>query len=246
MEAICDYSDGETTLEAFVVTDDAVRGRRGCVLVAHAWDGPNELIRDQARALARHGYVGAALDVYGKGVRGSVDGDNSHLMGPLLADRALLRRRLLAGLEVARRLPEVDPERVVIVGPCFGGLCALDLARAAPDGLVAAVAVHAPLTPPPGERPPITARILVLHGWEDPVAPPPDVIALARELTDAGADWQLHAYGHAMHAFSYPGANQPDRGVLYDARAAARAGRTVAQFLDEVLAADVDRDRAGA
>lgn len=235
MESVLEYSDGDGVFEAFVVSDD-VTSRAPAILICPAWDGPNEILRDHARGFAKTGLVAIVLDVYGKGIRGRIDGDNSHLMAPLLADRALLRRRLLAGFELARSFPAVDPSRIVAFGPCFGGLCALDLARASPPGLVAAIAVHAPLTAPPWPGGAIAARVLVLHGWEDPTAPASDVVALAQELTTAGADWQLHAYGHAMHAFTFPGAQFPERGLLYDPRAASRAQRAIEQFLAEVLA----------
>jgi dienelactone hydrolase len=107
--------------------------------------------------------------------------------------------------------------RVAALGYCFGGLCALDLARANPPELKGVISVHGVLTPPnPGEPAPIDASILILHGWEDPVAPPEDVLSLARELPRAGADWQIHAYGHARHAFTAEGLNFPERGLAYD------------------------------
>lgn len=235
---VVEYDDGDTVFEGYVASPAAPSGPRPCVLVGHDWSGPNDSIRQGARRLARLGWVGFALDAYGKGVRGSLTGDNSALMDPLLADRATLRRRLLAGLAAARRHPGVDPGRIAVIGYCFGGLCALDLARAAPPGLVGAVSIHGVYTPPNlGEQGPIAAKVLVLHGWEDPLTPPSAVVDLARELTDAGADWQLHAYGHAMHAFTFEGANVPERGIRYDANAARRSWESTRAFLEEAFAA---------
>lgn len=237
---LVEHTDDGITFEAYLARPAGVAGRRPCILVAHAWDGQNEIIRAKAEELAALGYVGFSLDVYGKGVRGDVDGDNSRLMAPLVQDRGLLRRRLLAGLEAARAQPGVDPTRIAVLGYCFGGLCALDLARAAPGGLVAAICIHGPLSAPSAAEPAsIRARVLILHGWEDPTAPPADVLAVAHELTAAGADWQLHAYGHAMHAFTYPGAAAPERGILHDATAARRARETTVRFLAEVMPATV-------
>ena len=93
------------------------------------------------------------------------------------------------------------------------------------------------LTPPVGlEQPRITAKVLILHGWEDPIAPPPDVLAIAREMTEANADWQLHAYGHARHAFTFKGANTPERGIVYDEAADRRSWAAALGLLQEVLA----------
>ncbi|RKH60906.1 dienelactone hydrolase family protein [Corallococcus llansteffanensis] len=231
-----DYADGETVCQGYAAHDTAHEARRPCVLIAHAWDGQNTIMRSMAEGYAEQGYVGFALDVYGKGVRGEVMGDNSHLMGPFLEDRALLRRRMLAGLEAARRHPRVDSTRIAVLGYCFGGLCALDLARSAPEGLKGAVSIHGVLQPPRlGPQPPITASVLLLHGWEDPVARPDAVLAIARELTDAGADWQLQAYGHAMHAFTFEGATPPQAGILYNALAARRAAAALGTFLAQIL-----------
>jgi dienelactone hydrolase len=233
-----EYDDGETVFEGYVASPAVPSAPRPCVLVGHDWSGPNDSIHQGARRLARLGWIGFAIDAYGKDVRGSLTGDNSALMDPLLADRGTLRRRLLAGLAAARRHPGVDPDRIAMIGYCFGGLCALDIARAAPPGLVGAVSIHGVYTPPNlGDQAPISAKVLVLHGWEDPLTPPSAVLDLARELTSAGADWQLHAYGHAMHAFTFEGANFPERGIRYDANAARRSWDATRTFLEEVFEA---------
>ncbi|PHS27621.1 MAG: hypothetical protein COA85_05150 [Robiginitomaculum sp.] len=126
--------------------------------------------------------------------------------------------------------------RMAVVGYCFGGLCALDLARAAPPNLKAAVSFHGGLTAPErSNRPQITAKILLLHGWEDPIVPPAEVLAITKELTVAGADWQLHAYGHARHAFTFESANFPERGIVYDSRADERSWAAMRNHLKATL-----------
>jgi len=231
-----DYPDGDMICEAYVA-DGGGAGRRPAVLVAHQWAGLGDAERAAADRLAELGYVGIAIDVYGKGRRGVAGGDNSALMNPFLADRAALRARLVAAVTAARAHAAVDPERVAVIGYCFGGLCALDLARANPPGLRGAVSLHGMFSAPDlGPQPQIAASVLVLHGWEDPMAPPADVLALAREMTAAKADWQLHAYGHAMHSFTNPKAAAPERGLAYDPKADRRSWAATQAFLAEVLA----------
>jgi dienelactone hydrolase len=121
------------------------------------------------------------------------------------------------------------------MGFCFGGMCALDLARSGAE-LRGVVSFHGLLKPnglPPAPR--IVAKILMLHGYDDPLAPPEDVLAVAREFTQAGADWQLHAYGHTVHSFTNPAANMPQNGMQYSDRADRRSWHALLQFLDEVL-----------
>jgi len=231
-----EYSDGETTFEGYVAhAEDA--GKQPCVLLAHDWSGLNGGMRQRAEEVARLGYTAFAIDVFGKGVRGDEQGDNSALMAPFLADRALLRRRLLAALEAAAKHPAVDTANIGAMGYCFGGLCVLDLARAAPPLLKGVVSFHGIFYPPAlGDQPTITAKVLILHGWDDPMAPPDHVVGVAKELTEAGADWQIHAYGHALHAFTFEGAYAPERGIAYDAKADRRSWAAMRGFFEEVFA----------
>jgi dienelactone hydrolase len=231
-----EYWDGEVLCEGHVAVDPLSHARRPVVLIAHAWDGPNEQVLAKASDLARLGYLGFALDVYGKGIRGGASDDNTELMAPYIGDRALLRRRLLAALTAAKRHPLADRSRIAIIGYCFGGLCALDLARAAPPELQAAVSVHGSLNAPESSHTQqITAKILVIHGWKDPLVPQEDVLSLTRELSEAGSDWQMILYGQAAHAFTNPAANNHCGGIYYDETANRRSWSATCSFLEEIL-----------
>jgi dienelactone hydrolase len=231
-----EYKDGQQDCEGQIVFDPSA-GKRPCVLIAHQWAGITYHEEDKAQEFAQLGYVGIAVDTYGKGVKGDPMGDNSALMGPFLNDRAKLLQRLLAAVAAAKAHPAVDASRIAMIGYCFGGLCALDIARSGTSDVRGVVSLHG-IFPPSGlgAQPPIKAKVMVLHGWDDPMAPPKDVLALASELTAAKADWQLHAYGHAMHAFTAVGANAPERGIRYDENADRRSWVSTLGFLREVFA----------
>ncbi|MEA3048441.1 MAG: hypothetical protein QOG84_277, partial [Sphingomonadales bacterium] len=183
-------------LEAWLVADPGVP--RPSVLIFPTIMGRSELELGFARRLAGLGYAAIVADLYGRDHIGKPREECRALMMGLLGDRPLLQERLLAVLEAARALPEVDSGRVAAIGYCFGGLCALDLARTGAD--VRGVASFHGLFTPPGNREgtPIKARVIAFHGWDDPMAPPASVDALGAELTRAGADWQIHAYGGVM------------------------------------------------
>jgi dienelactone hydrolase len=179
--------------------------------------------------------VGFAVDLYGRGVLGSSPEENADLMAPLMADRALLQARISLAIEVLREQPEVDPARVAAMGYCFGGLCVLDLARTGSD-VQGVVSFHGMLGAPrnnPARK--IRARVLCLHGYDDPMAPPQHLLDLATELTEAGADWQVHAYGNTVHAFSNPAADNPTMGTVYSPTADRRSWRALQDFLEEIL-----------
>ena len=234
-ERLIEYRDGSTLLEGFFCHDDSRPGPHPGLLICHEWSGRGEFVERKARRLAWHGFATFALDMFGKGKRGATNAECSALMAPFVQDRALLARRATAGLATLNQLPEIDTRRTAAMGFCFGGMCALDLARSG-AALRGVASIHG-LLKPTGLTPParIGAKVLLLHGYADPLSPPEDVLAIAKELTTAGADWQLHAYGNTMHAFTNPNSNDRAIGLVYDETADRRAWHALLQFLDEVL-----------
>ena len=224
------YAHSGTLFEAALVTE-AHEPRPGVVIFPTIM-GRAALELGFARRLAADGYAAMVADLYGREHLGKPREECRSLMNALLGDRALLMERLAHALEAFRAQPEVDEQRVAAIGFCFGGLCALDLARSGAD-FAGAASFHGLLHPPGTEPRPIRARIIVFHGWDDPMAPPAAVESLAKELTEAGADWQIHAYGGTMHGFTNPNAADPASGIQYDDRAARRSWTSLESFLKE-------------
>lgn len=230
-----EYRDGDVVLEAYMAWDDSGGGPLPCVLIAHTWAGRSQLEESKAEQLAELGYAAFALDLYGKGIRGKSREENAALMKPLMDDRARLQQRMKLALTHCRKQKEVDAARVAAMGFCFGGLCVLDLARTGAD-ILGAASFHGLFAPPDNlDKISIHSRVLVLHGWDDPMASPEQVLALAGELTGAGADWQIHAYGNTMHAFTNPAANDSEHGTVYDADADRRSWQSLQLFLAEIF-----------
>ena len=230
-----DYAHGEKAFDGLLAIDDAAAGKRPAVLICHAWAGRGPVEENYAKRLAQLGYAGFALDLYGKGVFGKTTEECQALMTPLASNRAHLQERLLHVIDVAKALPDVDASRIVVMGFCFGGLCALDVARTGAN--VRGVASFHGLFGAPGNTvgKKITAKVIAFHGYDDPMVPPADVVALGKELTEAGADWQIHAYGGVKHAFTNPDANDHAFGTVYDKRAADRSWKSFRDFLEECL-----------
>ena len=206
------------------------------VIVCHAWAGCDAFAVRSAERLAELGYAGFAADLYGEGRVGTSKEENAALMQPLLEDRGLLRDRLVTIYESLRSLVQVDAEKIAAIGYCFGGLCALDLARSG-SPLLGFVSFHGLLAAPEGlptEK--ISAKVLLLHGNLDPMVPTEQVLAVQKEMTtEAGADWQMHMYGQTMHAFTNPQANDPDFGTVYSESADKRSWQSLVHFLEEVF-----------
>jgi len=230
-----EYKDGDILLEGYMAWDDTSSDRRPGVLISHAWAGRSEFEEGKAEQLAELGYVGFALDLYGKGVKGSNPEQNRALMEPLLDDRPMLQRRMHLALENIRKQKEVDSERVAAMGFCFGGLCVLDLARTGAD-ILGAASFHGLFNSPGNtDDNKISAKVLVMHGWDDPMATPDHVLSLADELSAMEADWQIHAYGNTLHAFTNPAADDADMGTVYNADADRRSWQSLQLFLAEIF-----------
>ena len=227
-----EYKHDGDLLEGLLVTKE--KGARPTVIISHAWAGRGKVEEEYAERLASEGYSALALDLYGKGVLGTSTEENQALMTPFVENRDKLQSRLLHIIDTVKGLPEVDESKVVFMGFCFGGLCALDVARAGGD--VKGVASFHGLFMPAPIKGKIKTKVIAFHGWDDPMVSPDDVKSFGKEMTDAGADWQVHAHGGAMHAFMTIGANDPDFGTVYSERTAKRCWKTFQNHLDECFA----------
>lgn len=229
------YFHGEQSLEGYLAYDPSHQQRRPAVLVIHDWSGRNEFACKKAELLASLGYVGFAVDMYGDARVGETVEEKTALMQSVAYDRQFLRERIHAALATLVALEQVDAKRVAVIGFCFGGLCALDLARSGAD-ICGVVSFHGLLDKPENiANQPIKAKILALHGYDDPMVTPAHVNAFCQEMTAAGVDWQVHMYGQTKHAFTNPLANDVVMGTVYDAVAEHRALQSMKNFLNEIL-----------
>lgn len=229
-----EYSDGDEVCKGFLVTHGDAESRPG-VIISHAWGGLNEFEQDKAKAVAELGYTVLAIDIYGSGKRGNSVAENQKLMSRFTNDRALLRRRINSGLNALKALDSVDSNKVAAMGFCFGGLCVLDLARSGAE-VNGVISIHGLFNPPenlPNEL--IKAKVLALHGYDDPMATPENLMAFATEMTEAGVDWQVHAYGLTYHAFTNPAANDPGMGTVFNPTANRRSWQALVNFLAEIF-----------
>jgi dienelactone hydrolase len=216
--------------KATLVHEASGEAQRGTVLVFPTVMGVTDLERGFAERLAGQGYRAVVCDLYGRRFIAAERAEAMAAMGELRSDRAALRERLLAIFGAVR-----GSGKAAAIGFCFGGQNVLDLARAGAD--LAGVASFHGLFDPPGLEPgPITAKVAAYHGWDDPLVPPHAVVALGEELTQAGCDWQIHAFGHVGHGFTNPGATGAMPGIKFDEKTSRRAWAACDLFLAECFA----------
>ena len=225
--------EGEELESVFVGRRDGQP--RPTVILIPTVMGVSDLEIGFGRQLVELGYNALVADLFGKKFRGSPRDTMFAEMNRLRGDRGALLRRLQSILDLAHGLGEVADKQIVVAGYCFGGQCALDLARSGAN-VAAAVSFHGLFDPPGLPKQKIKAKVVAFHGWDDPMVPPDKVVSLGNELTEAGSDWQIHAYGHVGHGFTNPHASdlQID-GVAYNALAAERSWTSFINLLEELF-----------
>lgn len=230
-----EYYEGDVVFQGFLAYNKDASSKQPGVMIAHDWGGRGDFVCNKARELATMGYVGFAIDMYGQAQLGHDKVERRALLNPLMENRPLLLARMIAAYNTFAHLPQVDKEKIAAIGYCFGGLCVLDLARSGTD-VKGVVSFHGRLTAAEHTRnTPVSAKILVLHGYDDPLVRPEQIELFAAEMNERTADWQVHMYGLTQHSFAIPGANDNEMGLHYDAKADYRSWESTIAFLQEVL-----------
>lgn len=233
---ILSYRHGDVTLDGYLAWDASREGRRPGALVVHEWMGIGEHERRACMKLAEAGYLALAADIFGRGNNPrnvqEAQENAAHYRG---GDRSLLRARARAGLEALSSHPLCDPRRVVALGFCFGGTTVLELARDGAD-VRAVASFHGGLDTPRPARSPLKARVLALHGADDPFVTAEHVRDFQEELRRARADWVFVSYGGTVHSFTNEAAGaDPSQGFAYNERSARRAWKAMLDFFAEAL-----------
>ena len=231
-----EYKLGDVTMIGCMAWDDAIQGQRPGVLVVHEWYGLNDYARSRARQLAQLGYVAFAVDMYGNGVIAKDSAEAGKLATALRSDRPLMRARAQAALETLRKNPLCDSQRIAAIGYCFGGGVVLELARSGAD-VAGVVSFHGNLdTPNPEDAKNVRAKVLVLHGADDPHVNAEQVANFQQEMRATKVDWQMVSYGGAVHSFTNPASgDDPSKGVAYNAAADRRSWQAMKDFFDEIF-----------
>lgn len=225
-----------TEFEHVLVADPAAKKPLPALLMVPNWMGISEPSLVKAEQIAAMGYVVLVADIYGREVRPKDGREAAAAAGKVKGDRALMRSRVNAALELLRALPgetaQLDRERIGAIGFCFGGTTVLELARSG-AALGGVVSFHGNLDAPLSyEAGAVKAPILVLHGADDPVVPKAELDGFVAEMQAGKLDWELISYGGAVHSFTDPTANNPGF-AQYHEKVAARAFQRMRDFFDE-------------
>ncbi|MDB3947626.1 dienelactone hydrolase family protein [Gammaproteobacteria bacterium] len=204
------------------------------VLVAHTWKGRTDFEDQKVTALNDLGYAALSIDIYGGGVNGQSVEENRALIEPFVNNRELFRQRLISAVDFGKTLEGIDSSKIALIGFCFGGLAAIELARSGYD-LSGCISFHGLLNQSDAPFKKVNTKLLVLHGDKDPMVSSDQILALQDEMTESEADWQFISYGNTYHAFTNPGANDLEMGTVYNHDSDMRSWTAMSNFLEEIF-----------
>ncbi|MBA4410872.1 MAG: dienelactone hydrolase [Odoribacter sp.] len=220
------YADGSQELNG-LVTSNAGKNLSG-VLILPAWMGIDEEAKAAALQLEKEGYIAFVADIYGKGNTPTDFGSAAKIATQFKTDYQLYQKRISLALEQLKA-SGAQSNKIAVIGYCFGGTGALEVARAGFD-VAGIVSIHGGLSKA-SDRPngPIKTKILVENPAEDKSVKREDFDKLVQEMNDAKADWQIITYANCGHTFTNPTSKE------YNEVMAKRAWNHTLLFLGELL-----------
>jgi dienelactone hydrolase len=230
-----EYKHGDLVLEGFLAWDDSTTAKRPAVIVVHEWWGNNDYSHKRAEMIAQLGYVGFAIDMFGKGKLTNDPKVAGEWATAIKNDPKTAVERLKIGLDTLKAQPMVDSTKIAAIGYCFGGWCALQMARSNLP-LSGVVSFHGSLAGSSPNPEPIKPKVLVCHGAEDTFESPKEIADFTEEMRKSKADWQFISYGGAVHSFTNPDADKFGiPGVSYNKPADQRSWQAMKDFFAEIF-----------
>lgn len=229
------YKDGNQILNGFKIEPEKKNAQKPGILILPAWYGIDKLSKDTAESLSKLGYYSFIADIYGEGNYPKDNAEAGKNAGFYKKNFEAYQKRISLALQ---QLIDAgaNPDNIVIIGYCFGGTGALEAARAHLN-IKGAVSFHGGLGKDASRTTePISTKILVCHGADDPYEPTDEILNFQKEMRDSKADWQMIYYANAVHSFTNPEAGTDNsKGAAYNEKAAKRSFEHLKLFLNEVL-----------
>jgi dienelactone hydrolase len=236
------YQANGKTFIGTLVYDERASGRRPLMLMAPNWLGMTDEAISRTQMMVADRYIGFVADMYGDGKVSAGPPEAAQLADELRAAPLERRSRMSAALATLVKEAEQrnigNVSRKAVVGFCFGGGNALELARAGAD-VQATVCLHGDLITkaPATSVGQIKSALFVLHGSADPVAAKSQRDAFEAEMDAVKAKWQMLTFGGLLHSFCESDAHVP--GIAEYNRPAARQSY---RLLDQFISSSFDGD----
>ena len=232
------YSADSVNMKGFIAFNESDSAKRPVVMIVHEWWGLTDYPKERARQLAKLGYFAMAVDLFGNGTTASTPDEAKTLVIPLYSNPQLEKARFDAAIEKVKTYPEADPNKIAVIGYCFGGNVALNMARMGED-LKGAVSFHGSLLGVPPDKNTLKAEVLVCHGDADKSVSPEEVAQFTHQMDSIGAKYTLKHYANATHAFTNPASTENGKKfsmpIEYNAAADSASFNDMMAFFDRIF-----------
>lgn len=229
------YSDADQKLSGFISAPSKALQNKPGILILPAWMGIDDHAKESAEKLSKLGYYAFVADIYGVGNKPTNYSEAGQKAGYFKKNIQEYHKRIQLALEQLIK-EGANPNEIVVMGYCFGGTGAIEAARTNMK-VKGIVSFHGGLAKDEARKiEPITARVLVLHGADDPYESETEIKAFQNEMRTAKADWEMVYYANAVHSFTDKNAgNDNSKGAAYNEKAEKRSWKALLEFLKEVL-----------
>ena len=229
------YLDGNQKLNGFGILAKKVSASKPGILILPAWKGIDVHSKEVAQQLSDLNYNAFVADIYGEGNYPTNTQEAGKQSGYYKTNYLEYQKRIELAMQQLIKMG-TNPDQIVVIGYCFGGTGALEVARSKMS-VQGVVSFHGGLEKEVSRFVnPIDTKVLVLHGADDPYVSVPSITNFQNEMRNAKADWQMVYYADAVHAFTEPAAgNDNSKGAAYNEKADKRSWEHMKLFLKEVL-----------
>lgn len=220
------YHDKDQVLNGVMTASN--NNNQPAILILPAWKGIDDEAKQAAKDLADLGYVAFIADIYGAGNYPKDNQEAAQKSSYYKTNYTLYQQRIATALKVLKQ-QGVDTQRIAVIGYCFGGTGALEVARANMS-VAGVVSIHGGLARNENRAiQPIIPKVLVEHPAADKSVTKADYDLFVAEMNTAHADWQIITYGNCGHTFTNPKAQD------YNPIMAKRAWQHTLLFLRELF-----------
>lgn len=236
-EKTLNYDLDGKSYASFVAFQGDETQKRPVVFVIPEWWGLNAYAKNRAKQLAELGYLAVAVDYYGNGLVVDHPEQADKNAGAFYKDAPLAKRVFDAAKEKAAHLPNADTSKMAVLGYCFGGAMALNMARQEAD-LKGAISFHGNLMT--GVKPTNSnVKILVLNGAADSFVSPEEIAAFKKEMDSAKIGYAFENYPNAVHGFTNPDATELGKKfnlkIAYNKEADEKSWQKMKTFLQDIF-----------
>ncbi len=233
-----DYQHEGVTCKGVLFYDDAATESRPGVVVVHEWWGLNDYAKKRGEMLAKLGYVAFCADMYGEGAVTEHPMKAGEMASMVRKNAASWRGRALAAIEVLQKQKGVNAKKIAIMGYCFGGSTAIQMALTGHPDLKAAISFHGALPTPTVEAAKkVRCPVLVCHGADDAFIPEATIAKFRKAFDDAEVKYTFESYPGAVHSFTVKEADEKMiKGMAYNEAADKKSWESMQKLLKDVFA----------